>query len=99
VVLSRGPFQYDGYIRAKKFKWYVNHLIITVADNRAVSKIIILDVVIHEIPHLEQASSWDCGLTCILMILPSHLADNFQLNKSSICSEEFHNQRYQINYL
>ena len=51
------------------------------------------DCLIVQLPHIEQDASWDCGLACIQMVLPEDLATKFKQNLSTICPEEYHNQR------
>lgn len=71
----------------------LNHSSFELLESLKKLYIVILDAVIHNVPHLEQASSWDCGLTCLRMVMPSNLAENFHQNARTICAEEYQHQR------
>lgn len=47
--------------------------------------------------HFQQISNWDCGLTCVLMVLPEHERSHFLSNIDRICKEEgFENTTWTI---
>ena len=48
----------------------------------------------YQLKHHAQQSTWDCGLSCICMLLVPDLADDLQNNMSVVCAEEYQNQRY-----
>ncbi|KAI9559665.1 protein C22orf13 [Daphnia sinensis] len=50
------------------------------------------DAFIIELPHIEQAGNWDCGLACIQMVLSKNLALQLLQNLSTICPEEYQNR-------
>ena len=49
--------------------------------------------VLLSLNHYIQATTWDCGITCIMMILSEDKADNLRHNLFNICPEECQNQR------
>lgn len=51
------------------------------------------DTFVINLPHVEQAENWDCGLACIQMVLSDDEAINLRQNMSVICSEEYQNKR------
>jgi len=46
----------------------------------------------YELQHHTQRSTWDCGLSCICMLIPADSADDLQKNMNVICAEEYKNQ-------
>ncbi|CAH2093345.1 unnamed protein product [Euphydryas editha] len=42
----------------------------------------------HNVPHIQQRYNWDCGVTCILMILSEEDKTKFLNNFTNICQEE-----------
>lgn len=42
----------------------------------------------YNLTHYQQRYNWDCGLSCILMILATPLREHFLNNFESICKEE-----------
>lgn len=46
----------------------------------------------YELEHHAQQLTWDCGLSCICMLLPSDGANDLQNNMNVICAEEYQNQ-------
>ena len=52
------------------------------------------NVLLYNYNHCVQATSWDCGITCIMIILSQDQAENLRQNLYSICPEECQNQRF-----
>ncbi|KAL4705470.1 hypothetical protein ACJJTC_001018 [Scirpophaga incertulas] len=48
--------------------------------------------VLHELPHHQQRFRWDCGVSCVLMVLPEPQRSLFLENFTSICQQEGFNQ-------
>eukprot|EP00088_Acartia_fossae_P000945 TRINITY_DN10350_c2_g1_i1.p1 TRINITY_DN10350_c2_g1~~TRINITY_DN10350_c2_g1_i1.p1 ORF type:complete len:251 (-),score=11.10 TRINITY_DN10350_c2_g1_i1:209-961(-) len=44
--------------------------------------------VIHELEHYQQLSNWDCGIACVLMVLPTPSRNYFIKNFSQVVEEE-----------
>ncbi|KAJ2937920.1 hypothetical protein O0L34_g14193 [Tuta absoluta] len=44
--------------------------------------------VLHEVNHYRQRFNWDCGVSCVLMLLPGDQRRQFLENFSNICKEE-----------
>lgn len=42
----------------------------------------------YNLTHYQQRYNWDCGLSCILMILATPLREHFLANFETICKEE-----------
>lgn len=42
----------------------------------------------QNVTHFKQRFNWDCGISCILMILPEHDRHHFLNNFDSICKAE-----------
>ena len=48
-----------------------------------------------EISHCQQRHTWDCGLACIIMILPAAQRHKFSSNFYQICQEEGFGKRFE----
>ncbi|KAK9876444.1 hypothetical protein WA026_012757 [Henosepilachna vigintioctopunctata] len=48
------------------------------------------------VKHHTQNSNWDCGISCLLMVLPEDSRCFLLNNKFEICREEGFNTRYSI---
>jgi len=44
--------------------------------------------VIHELEHYQQVSNWDCGIACVLMVLPTPSRNYFIKNFNQVVEEE-----------
>ncbi|XP_046963731.1 protein GUCD1 [Vanessa cardui] len=51
-----------------------------------------LTLIQKNIPHIQQRYNWDCGVTCVLMVLPEDDRNDFLTNFSKICEEEGYGQ-------
>ncbi|XP_053617807.1 protein GUCD1 isoform X1 [Plodia interpunctella] len=47
-----------------------------------------ISMIAHSIPHIQQRFHWDCGVTCVLMLLDQHQRQQFLDNFTEICQEE-----------
>ncbi|XP_050353631.1 protein GUCD1 isoform X2 [Nymphalis io] len=47
-----------------------------------------LTLIPHSIPHIQQRYKWDCGVTCVLMVLSEGDRNDFITNFFKICEEE-----------
>ncbi|XP_059478404.1 protein GUCD1 [Neocloeon triangulifer] len=47
---------------------------------------------VRTLKHQRQRFNWDCGLTCIMMVMPQEKRQHFQENFKLICSEEGFNK-------
>ncbi|XP_067015317.2 protein GUCD1 [Anabrus simplex] len=45
-----------------------------------------------EVSHQQQKSNWDCGVSCVLMVLPEKKRQDFQNNFNKICKEQEFNK-------
>ncbi|KAI5638747.1 guanylylate cyclase domain-containing protein [Phthorimaea operculella] len=44
--------------------------------------------VLHEVDHYRQRFNWDCGVSCVLMLLPGDQRRQFLENFTDICKDE-----------
>ncbi|GFG28829.1 hypothetical protein Cfor_03044 [Coptotermes formosanus] len=49
-----------------------------------------------QMAHFHQRFNWDCGVSCVLMILPPPKRKHLLLNFSDVCKEEGFNKRYKL---
>ncbi|RVE43053.1 hypothetical protein evm_012284 [Chilo suppressalis] len=50
------------------------------------------ELVVHNVVHCQQRFNWDCGVTCVMMLLSEQQRNYFLQNFTAICREEGFNQ-------
>jgi hypothetical protein len=49
-----------------------------------------------QLAHHRQRYNWDCGVSCVLMVLEPKDREHLLLNFNEICKEEGFNKRYKF---